>query len=101
MKFFSLFAQYRVASVGLRFLAVMIAMALTSPLYFPNSPFRMVQSPFLTPLEVDGFPMGTDTMGRNVAAGLMHGAWVSLLIGLVSTSVALVIGVPLGALPGD
>ena len=44
--------------------------------------------------------MGTDTMGRNVAAGLMHGAWVSLLIGLVSTSVALVIGVPLGAMAG-
>jgi peptide/nickel transport system permease protein len=39
-------------------------------------------------------------MGRNVAAGLMHGAWVSLLIGLVSTSVALLIGVPLGAIAG-
>jgi peptide/nickel transport system permease protein len=30
----------------------------------------------------------------------MHGAWVSLLIGLVSTSVALLIGVPLGAIAG-
>ncbi|BBI48573.1 ABC transporter permease [Vreelandella olivaria] len=44
--------------------------------------------------------LGTDTMGRNVASGLMHGAWVSLLIGLVSTSVALLIGVPLGAIAG-
>ncbi|MDX5378007.1 MAG: ABC transporter permease, partial [Halomonas sp.] len=43
---------------------------------------------------------GTDTMGRDVAAGLMHGAWVSLLIGLISTSVALLIGVPLGAVAG-
>lgn len=100
MNFFARFAQNRGALVGLVILAVIIAMAITAPLFFPESPWRMVQRPFLTPLEVDGFPMGTDTMGRNVAAGLMHGAWVSLLIGLVSTSVALVIGVPLGALAG-
>lgn len=100
MNFFARFAQNRGALVGLVILAVIIAMAITAPLFFPESPWRMVQRPFLTPLEVDGFPMGTDTMGRNVAAGLMHGAWVSLLIGLVSTSVALVIGVPLGAMAG-
>ena len=100
MNFFARFAQNRGALVGLVILAVIIAMAITAPLFFPESPWRMVQRPVLTPLEVDGFPMGTDTMGRNVAAGLMHGAWVSLLIGLVSTSVALVIGVPLGAMAG-
>ncbi len=75
-------------------------MAILAPLLFPESPWRMVQRPFLPPLQTDGFPLGTDTMGRNVAAGLMHGAWVSLLIGLVSTSVALPIGVPLGAIAG-
>jgi peptide/nickel transport system permease protein len=75
-------------------------MALLAPLLFPESPWRMVQRPFLPPFSQEGFPLGTDTMGRNVAAGLMHGAWVSLLIGLVSTSVALLIGVPLGAIAG-
>jgi peptide/nickel transport system permease protein len=45
-------------------------------------------------------PLGTDTLGRNVAAGLVHGARVSLLVGLVSTLVALLIGVPLGAFAG-
>lgn len=100
MNFFARFAQNRGALVGLIILTVIVLMAITAPLFFPESPWRMVQRPFLTPLEVDGFPMGTDTMGRNVAAGLMHGAWVSLLIGLVSTSAALIIGVPLGALAG-
>lgn len=100
MNFFARFAQNRGALAGLVILAVIIAMAIAAPLFFPESPWRMAQRPFLTPLEVDGFPLGTDTMGRNVAAGLMHGAWVSLLIGLVSTSVALLIGVPLGALAG-
>lgn len=100
MSFFARFAQNRGALVGLIILLVIIAMAILAPLLFPESPWRMVQRPFLPPFSQDGFPLGTDTMGRNVAAGLMHGAWVSLLIGLVSTSVALLIGVPLGAIAG-
>ncbi|MBD3895049.1 ABC transporter permease [Halomonas sp. ML-15] len=100
MSFFARFAQNRGALIGLIILLAIIVMAILAPLVFPESPWRMVQRPFLPPMEVDGFPLGTDTMGRNVAAGLMHGAWVSLLIGLVSTLVALLIGVPLGAVAG-
>nr|WP_289072903.1 ABC transporter permease [uncultured Halomonas sp.] len=100
MSFFARFAQNRGALVGLVILLLMIAMAVLAPVLFPESPWRMVQRPFLPPFSQEGFLLGTDTMGRNVAAGLMHGAWVSLLIGLVSTSVALLIGVPLGAIAG-
>ncbi|MEQ6918155.1 ABC transporter permease [Halomonas aquatica] len=100
MSFFARFAQNRGALIGLIILSLIVLMAILAPLLFPDSPWRMVQRPFLSPLEVDGFWLGTDTMGRNVASGLMHGAWVSLLIGLVSTSVALLIGVPLGAVAG-
>ncbi|MEQ4540046.1 ABC transporter permease [Billgrantia desiderata] len=100
MSFFARFAQNRGALVGLFILLAIIAMAMLAPFLYPESPWRMVQRPFLAPMEVDGFWLGTDTMGRDVAAGLMHSAWVSLLIGLVSTSVALLIGVPLGAVAG-
>lgn len=100
MSFFARFAQNRGALIGLIILAVILLMAILAPLLFPESPWRMTQRPFLPPLTVEGFPLGSDTMGRNVASGLMHGAWVSLLIGLVSTSVALLIGVPLGAIAG-
>ena len=100
MSFFARFAQNHGALVGLFILIAIILMAVSAPLVYPESPWRMLQRPFLPPLEVDGFPLGTDTMGRNVAAGIMHGAWVSLLIGLVSTLVALTIGVPLGAIAG-
>ena len=47
-----------------------------------------------------GLPLGTDTLGRDVAAGIVYGARVSLLVGLVSTLAALAIGVPLGAIAG-
>ena len=49
---------------------------------------------------MDGLPLGTDALGRDVMAGLVHGARISLLVGLVSTVVALLIGVPIGALAG-
>src|SRR3546814_14133686 len=60
----------------------------------------MVQRPFLPPLAMPGFPLGTDALGRDIAIGLIHGARVSLLVGLISTLAALAIGVPLGAVAG-
>ncbi|WP_375259468.1 ABC transporter permease [Citreimonas sp.] len=88
------------ALVGVFLLVTVILVALTAPLIFPGGPWQMVQRPFLPPFDVDGLPLGTDTLGRNVAAQLAYGAQVSLLVGLVSTLVALLIGVPLGALAG-
>ena len=94
MSFFKRFAQNRGALVGLVILGLVVLLALLAPFLYPDSPWRMVQRPFLAPGEVSGFWLGTDVMGRDVAAGLAHGAWVSLLIGLISTVVALAIGVP-------
>ena len=67
---------------------------------FPNSPWRMVQRPFLPPFTLSTVPLGTDALGRDVFAGMIFGARVSLLVGLVSTLVALVVGVPIGAMAG-
>ena len=86
--------------IGLLIFALVLAVALAGPLIFPQSPWRMVQRPFLPPGAIDGFLFGTDALGRDVTAGLIHGARVSLLVGLVSTVVALLIGVPLGAVAG-
>lgn len=86
--------------IGLAILTAVLAVAIIGPLIFPNSPWRMVQRPFLAPMVADGFMFGTDALGRDVTAGLIHGARVSLMVGLVSTLVALAIGVPLGAVAG-
>jgi peptide/nickel transport system permease protein len=76
-----------------------ILFAILGPTLYPQSPWRPVARPFLPPLS-PGFALGTDTLGRDVAAGMAHGARVSLMIGVVSTLVALLIGVPLGAIAG-
>lgn len=44
--------------------------------------------------------LGTDKLGRDVASGLIHGAKISLLVGVISMSIALVVGLVLGALSG-
>ena len=94
------FCRNRGAVFGIVVLALVVAVAAAAPLLYPTSPWRMVQRPFLEPFAMAGLPLGTDTVGRDVAAGLAHGALVSLLVGLVSTLAALLIGVPVGALAG-
>ena len=98
--FVGAFCRNRGAVFGIVVLLVVVAIAAAAPLLYPTSPWRMVQRPFLEPFAMPGFPLGTDTVGRDVAAGLAHGALVSLLVGLVSTLAALLIGVPVGALAG-
>jgi peptide/nickel transport system permease protein len=100
MSFLKRFARNRGAVIGLAILLVVIVFALLAPHLYPQSPWRMVGRPFMAPLALERFPLGTDTLGRDIAAGMVHGARVSLMIGLVSTLVALLIGVPLGAVAG-
>src|SRR5258705_10244842 len=86
--------------IGLTILLIAIVLAVFGPLIFPNSPWRMIQRPFLPPFTLSAVPLGTDALGRDVFAGIIYGARVSLLVGLVSTLAALAIGAPLGAIAG-
>lgn len=88
------------AWIGALLLAAAFIAALTAGHFFPGDPLDMVAAPYLAPGEQPGFPLGTDLMGRDLLAGLFHGARVSLLVGGSAAAVALVIGVLLGALAG-
>ncbi len=98
--FWKRYRYNRGAVIGLFILAIVVATAILAPFIFPQSPWKMVQRPFLPPFTQDGLMLGTDALGRDVMSGLAHGAYVSLLVGLVSTIVALSIGVPVGACAG-
>jgi len=86
--------------IGLVILVIAVAIAIFGPLIFPTSPWRVIQRPFVPPLTLPHLWLGTDALGRDVFAGIIYGARVSLLVGLVSTLVALAVGVPLGAMAG-
>jgi len=92
--------QNKVAMVGFGILFMFVVIALFGPYLYDGSPWRMVQRPFLPPFQNSDYILGTDTLGRDVLAGLIYGARISLLVGLVSTTIALLIGIPLGAYAG-
>jgi peptide/nickel transport system permease protein len=98
--FLARFARNLPALGGALILLVVIAMALAAPVLYPDSPWDMVAEPFLAPGADPAYPLGSDMMGRDLAAGIFHGARVSLVIGVVATVVALLLGVTIGALAG-
>jgi peptide/nickel transport system permease protein len=98
--FLGRFARNLPALAGALILLVVIAMALAAPVLYPDSPWDMVAEPFLAPGTDPAYPLGSDMMGRDLAAGIFHGARVSLVIGVVATAVALLLGVSIGALAG-
>lgn len=95
----SFIVRYPRLAVGLVFILAMLLLAATAPWLFPFSPWDMRGTPFMPPGSPD-FPLGSDALGRDVAAAIAHGAIVSLLIGGVSTAVTLGIGIGLGGLAG-
>ena len=86
--------------IGLALLGLVVLVAVFAGLFFPVSPWQMQGAPLLAPFEEPGFWLGTDMLGRDIAAGLAHGARVSLIVGTVSTLFAVVLGIGVGASAG-
>lgn len=92
------FLRHRPAVAGLALLlAVLLAAALAGVIY-PGDPFSIVGKPFQPPFSEH--LLGTDTLGRDLAAGLLHGARTTLLVGVVATVIASVVGITIGGLAG-
>lgn len=90
--------------IGLILLGAVILLALAAPLLTtigPDLQRDVVETRFLAPFTTDihqvFHPLGTDRLGRDVWARLIHGARVSLLVGVLGMAVSLVIGITVGA----
>lgn len=80
---------------------LMIALAaLAAPLLFQRDPLAIVAEPMLRPFQDATVPLGTDRLGRDVLAGVVHGARTSLLVGLAAAVAAIVIGAAVGTVAG-
>ena len=96
--FWRRFRRNRPAFYAAWLLAAIVLLALVAPLLYPRDPFAIVGKPFLPPF--GEFLFGTDQLGRDVAAGIARGAITSLLIGVVATACAMLIGVVVGGAAG-
>jgi peptide/nickel transport system permease protein len=87
-------------TLGLILLGMIILAALAAPILYPGDPFDMVGPPLQWPGTWPDAPLGTDSLGRDIAAGIFHGARISLMVGFVAVSCALVVGILVGAFAG-
>jgi peptide/nickel transport system permease protein len=94
-----MFRRNHAAMVALVVLTLIVLTAIFGPYIYKTDPFDMVWAPF-SPPGVDGFLLGTDYLGRDLLAALIHGARVSILIGLAAALMSVFIGVTDGALAG-
>lgn len=84
---------------GFSLLLAMVGLNLLAPVIFPYSAWDMRGAPLMPPGS-EGFLLGTDAVGRDIAAGMAYGASVSILIALASTLAAVLLGIGVGAASG-
>jgi peptide/nickel transport system permease protein len=88
------------AVTGFVLLAIIVAAALLAPVIAPGDPLRMVARPLQWPFQNAAHPLGTDALGRDLLAGVLHGARISLTVGILASAVGTLIGLVIGALAG-
>tara|TARA_B100000131_G_scaffold296049_1_gene313553 strand:+ start:1016 stop:1849 length:834 start_codon:yes stop_codon:yes gene_type:complete len=99
LDFWNRFSRNKSAVLGLVILLIVIFIAAIASFIYPEDPFRLAGKPLSAP-GLNGFLLGSDSLGRDVASGIAHGAKTSLLIGLIATLAAVFIGIIFGALSG-
>ena len=78
----------------------LLLMALFGPWLAPADPYQASMLGRLKPIGSDGFPLGTDELGRDMLSRLIVGSRLSLFMGLTPVFLAFVIGTAIGILAG-
>jgi dipeptide transport system permease protein len=99
--FWLAFRENRGAVAGLIVVALICAIAILAPVLAPYNPLEQIKGatklpPFWAKGADPRFLLGTDAVGRDMLSRLMHGARLSLLIGLTVMTVSMVVGVTIG-----
>ena len=93
------FRRNRLAMAGLAFVLLLALLAIFAPLVSPYNPYIVDLDNSLLPPSLQHW-LGTDNFGRDVLTRILYGARISLVVGLVPSFIALVIGTAMGILSG-
>lgn len=89
----------RLAMLGIGILAFFLFLAIFANVLAPYDPTKTDLGNALQGPSYENL-LGTDWLGRDVFSRILFGSRISLAIGLISVSIGLFIGVPLGAISG-
>ena len=92
------------ALIGLGLIVVLVLVAIFGPLIAPHNPNYQ----FANGLNAEGlpvppsreFPLGTDTLGRDLLSRIIYGARISLTVGVVANAIAIGVGTGVGLVAG-
>jgi oligopeptide transport system permease protein len=103
----------KMAMAGIAVLIILLLVAIFAPLLAPHNPIQsdvakagqFRKAAWLTdsnPLRTGSwdYPLGTDSIGRDVFSRLIYGTRVSLVVGFIPMAVIMVVGIPLGLIAG-
>jgi dipeptide transport system permease protein len=104
-EFWEYFSANRGAVAGLVFVVAILLTAAFANVLAPYPPDLTNNAVFLKPpaWQAGGswaYPLGTDAIGRDIFSRLIHGARLSLLIGIAVVALAIVVGIALGLVAG-
>ncbi|CAM3480699.1 MULTISPECIES: ABC transporter permease subunit [Thalassospira] len=99
------FRKNRGAYVGLIVIAIILFLALTAQWVAPYDPIAQDRAAFLKPpIWMEGadprYILGTDAVGRDILSRLIHGAQLSVSIGVFVVILSMVSGIVLGMVAG-
>ena len=96
--FWRRFGKSRPGMVGFGLVLLLVAAAALAPRLAVRSPLETSAAAFRPPGAAE--LLGTDNLGRDIGSGLLYGARVSLLVGVLAAGFAALIGVAVGAAAG-
>ncbi|MCD9120720.1 ABC transporter permease [Cupriavidus sp. UGS-1] len=90
----------KLAMAAALILLALILVALFAPLLMPADPYASSILKRLKPIGTEGYPLGTDELGRDMLSRLILGARLSLFMGITPVLIAFVLGSALGIVAG-
>ena len=104
-EFWGYFSANPGAVAGLVIVVAVMLTAALAPWLAPYAPDLTNNTAFLRPPAwqeggSSAYLLGTDAIGRDIVSRLMHGARLSLMIGIAVVAVAIVVGIVLGLVAG-
>jgi peptide/nickel transport system permease protein len=90
----------RVAMVAFAVIVALVLMAILAPFIAPADPSKGSMLRRLRPIGTPGYPLGADELGRDMLSRLIHGARLSLVMGVTPVPIAFIIGSTLGIVAG-